>query len=515
MNLFKSIDLGQIFVPDAAKFWSTLWDGFAAAGVFGLIHFLGALLVGVGFIHVLYQYILSANLQPLTGAGLRLLIAGTLIASYPTLRGTSDQNGLVWRTYHGVYGLVFGGGSANQNSFYGTWVSGKLGSTFKDMKAAMGRLALLKATLVGVEGTLNAATKFTGVARFAKLPVPAAVGVEALDTIANELKRTTQEASNQVSRAMKNLFGVLVMLAGVHALLTYATIAILALVTFFLPLFAGLWLFKPLERAFPTVLGLLISCILAVPITGIMLGTSAVMIFGISAERISDSIPKQEDMAAIEKAAADVQKKLAALEPEAAQKAAENQQAASRLQGIVNQWNQYCNIGTVEAGGCAEGATLGQAATLASNNDLYNRLATPLVHWELVLVEDSIQTGRNRSVTFKTPVFKRQEIDLRGYTRAGLAELAGKLRASADHITSTTEGKRVEMVSAVSSDIVDIISNAFTELVLSLMIATTVTLVISGVMAALTIFVVSRVVLIASDFNIGSGISPGALPVGV
>lgn len=533
-NVLQQLELGRVFVPDAAQYWSTLYSGFTAAGLFPIIHALGYVLLVVGFVLALYNALLSQNFSAMGGVLLRLVIAAAVIGGWNGIKGNNTNDGLAWRTYHAIYAATYGSKDCSQSnapkkecaSFYNKWVRDQVASTFKDIRAALLKLFSMQvstAALSGVTSSLfqlidNPLTKAVGtfIAKVPK-PGPAAVATAgasaafgAVKGITDEINRLLTQVKEQISSAMRNLLIVFLVLAGLHALIVYGTITILAMAVFFMPIFTGLWLFRGLDRGFPTVIGVLLATLIALPISAIMTGTMAVMVFGVTKERVQNWLPTSDEIEEQQMKLATYNKMLPEIQRDVLARQNEMEKNSKALKGLVEIWNNRCAEGLETA--CETESKL-KDTTLDSS--MFSPTPKAVVLYEVGEEEKEITLSNGKKVTIKVPeIAEEKEIaDLGSQNREGLSQLASQLETRADDIEKAWGAKVSYQVGSLVDSVFNYITNQVIKIGLGIMILTTATLVMTGIMTALTIFAVSRVIMLTSDFNIGSAINPGMLPI--
>lgn len=533
MNILGDVNFAQLFVPDAAKMWKNLWEGFNATGLFGIILGLGWVLLGIGFIITIYQMAISGNAGVLAGPGLRVLIGGALLSIYPTLRGTTNDNGAMWRAYHGIYALTYGDASAKnstQVSFYSSYVAPKIAGQFEALKVSYMRLGLLSASIVGLKGIMNAvATPVKAVDGLTKIPgmdklagaggvagtavYAAARGAAGIgEEVFKNLDATLQELNGRLVSAQRNLFLVLIGLAGFHALITYGTIVALALVTFFYPIVIGLWIFKAFERGLPTVTGILLSILIVIPLSGIMLGTTAVMVFSISAERITDSLPDTQDFSWLTAATNGAATEAQQAENNVRDRIAEMRNNAATLQQMLSAWTLACNQDSSGNPICTDANK-----TYNDAKNTFGSLPTPPNLIDLWRLSSSSKTlgDQNHQETVSVPTVEKYKTltNIGDSTANQLDGYIKEIIAAADRLDAEIGPKKITFLQELSDKMSSWIVNTMGKIILTVMVVTTVTLVLSGLMIALSLFAVTKVLNLANDFNLGSGIHGGMLPL--
>lgn len=527
-NILQQLDLGRVFVPDAAHYWSALYSGFSNAQLFNLIHAIGYVLLVVGFVLALYNALLSQNFNAMGGVLLRLALAAVFIGGWPNIRGTDPQTGYAWQMYHTIYAATYGSKNCNPTttkpcpSFYNTWVRPQVASTFKDIRVALVKLFSLQVSTAALSGVTSALSQLinnpivkTATTVLDKTPKPpaaiaatvtAGVAFSAVRGITDEVNRLLAQVKDQISAAMRNLLIVFLVLAGLHALIVYGTITILALAVFFLPIFTGLWLFRGLDRGFPTVLGTLLATLVALPVSAIMTGVMAVMVFGVTKERVQQWLPTTTEIEEQQKKLMEYNRLLPTVQREVLSKANEMEKNSKALKGVVDIWNNRCGEGLETA--CNDNSRL-------SETSLSNLVPPGITLYKIVEQSRSVTLSNGTTQTITIPwVEKEEELTaLDDASRQYLLDKASQLEIRAAEIMGEWQTSVNLKIGSLIDNVFNYITNQIIKIGLGLLILTMVTLIMTGIMTALTIFAVSRVIMLTSDFNIGTAINPGVIPM--
>jgi ABC-type multidrug transport system fused ATPase/permease subunit len=295
----ETANLLRLLTPDVAEFWTYLYNGTKAAGVYSLVQFLSVILMVIAFGFLVFELALLGDWRAASGKLLRFLIASVLILNSGTLVGREAKNAPLWRIYHNLYSGIYGDNGFYKRWLYGQNANGPIPQSIKSINEALKVLMLKRAAYEAIDSlVINGLLKPLGVSCKAlnELPVGRQTLFGPICRASDLAQEAVRKAEAAYERATINLFIALLFLIGAHAAIIYGSVILTYALTFFAPLAAALFLFKTTERALPTLLGYTLAAYLVLALSAVGFGATSVVLFNTLAARIQNALPKDDEL---------------------------------------------------------------------------------------------------------------------------------------------------------------------------------------------------------------------------